>query len=396
VTSLTQHLNNEHITRCVSPELRLAALLSRPRLKPHQVDAARISATTIEPDQLYRLVIAHRIWPAVFCNVRDYFPDWLSASSFAHLKALYLANLEQNQHTFVLCGKILRDCREQTIEMRVLKGLPLAFNLYADIAKRHSNDIDLVIKERDLEAVDLILTAAGFQCPEFDRLSKKQKQIYWAGSKDITYRDKAGTMIELHVRLSIINVKAIDRYYQGLFDSTCVDKLAQLELIYLCFHGTQTLFHRLKWLTDIALYLESESPTFRRKLIEVALETGAMRALSVSWVLAGQLFDVAIPQAIAAYYHHDARCRVLVDQCLKQLSNPFAFGSLLFALKMWAYKPLIYQSNRESRDSFFSYLKPAPLDLEALPGLPQGLHFLYYLLRPALAVYRRLSHDYSR
>ena len=382
------------IKSVISPELRLAAFLSRPRLTPDQLDTVRGLAPTVDLDQLKSLVIEHHIWPCVYCNVRDHFPTWLSDSSFADLKTRYDASSMQNKGTFSLCGNILRLAKKHNIDIKILKGLPLAFRLYGDITKRHSGDIDLVIQPSDLDAIHLILTRVGFQCPLFEQLSDQQKQLYWRSCKDIAYIDNNGILIELHLRLTSLKIKSTDHYQQALFDgSTGGDNLVQLELIYLCWHGIHTLFHRLKWLTDIALYLELQPETSKQALIKVARELGALRQLNASWVLANRLFDTDVPQSVLTFYQQDAACRFLVSQSVRQLNQPKTTSSLYSALKIWLCRAVLNSSKKENFKDLVSAFRPTSVDLAAMPYLPHRMYFLYYLLRPALLIYRRLSSD---
>jgi len=378
-----------HMNRVLSPEIRFAALLSRPHLNSEQVALAAALTADVDFGKLHKLIIQHRIWPCVYCNVRDYLPGLLADSSFNYLKKLYYANVAQSQRSFALCGKLLRKFKENGVSLKILKGAPLAFKLYGDVSKRYSHDIDLVIRDTDITVANAILAREGFQAKGFEGLLPEQESLYWDGHKDIVYLDKFGTMIELHVRLSVDKLKITDQYFDALFNTNTPNNIAHLELIYLCWHGSQTLFHRLKWLVDIALYLELQPQTFREELVRVARDLRAFRMLSASWVLAHQVFDTDLPQEIFIFYEQDAACRILVTQCLIQFDNPKLPNSFASLMTTHFVGALLYQSKKELFSILLRHFKPNDNDRNVFPKLPHRLHFIYYLLRPFLVIYRR-------
>ena len=374
----------------ITPELKLAALLSRPKLSKAQVDTANILISKVTLSKFHNLIEPHRIWPCVYCNLRDYFPDLLSEASFSYLMKRYQQNTRQSQRSFDTCGKLLKGFKDLNLEVKVLKGLPLAFKLYGDISKRHSKDIDLIIKKVDLEAAHTVLTRFGFQCSQFEQLTERQKSFYYNSHKDITYYDKASTEIELHVRLDNQKTKLSDQYLQQLFMENSISDNNTIELIYLCWHGSYTLFHRLKWLVDITLYIEQKIQPCNEDLVNVAGRLGAIRPLTVSWVLCNKVFGTEIPPEISAFYQQDFASRILVSRCLKQLNNPKTIIPLHFKLENFICRTLLYQYKTEQINSILQGFKPTVLDFETFPGMPSRLFFLYFLLRPFLFIYRRI------
>lgn len=374
----------------VTTELRLVALLSLPHLCPAQVHQAGLLEGTADFNRVSELVTAHRIWPSVYCTLRDHLPHWLAKPSLGDLQSRYQINCIQSQRAFVISGHLLRACRAQHIPIKILKGAPLAFKLYGDITKRHSNDIDLVVRQADLDACHLILSRAGFQCFDFHALSEVQTHAYWRTNKDIVYRDATGALIELHVRLSVQHFNITDRYLDALFDATPASERAHLELLYLCLHGIRTLFHRLKWLTDIALYLNLQTEFSGQALIKVAKAKGAMRLLSASWVLSKLIFNIKVPGEIIAFYEKNAGCRLLVSQSLNHLNHPKPIGSLDRYLARMMCEPLMYPHKRNGIIPFFSRFQPTYEDMLTIK-LPAHLHALYYFMRPALVIYRRVT-----
>lgn len=377
--------------KMVTPELALAALLSRPRLNQEQRDAAARLLPNADLMTLHHLIRHHRIWPCVYVNLQAHFPDRLSNPALNFLVKKHQQNARQARRTFELCGRLLRRMKESGVEARVIKGAPLAFRLYGDITKRNAHDLDLVIPAQALETAHRILNEEGCTCAQFDALSEQQKALYLAAHKDFTYRDQTGTLIELHLRLSAFRIELTDFYLNNLFTTDARDDARAAELIYLCWHGCHTLFHRLKWLVDIALYLEQNYADDAEELINLACELKAMRILTVCWTLANLLFETKVPERIRAFYQHDLAARIVVARCLKQLNQPRTIQSLRFKVDRFCCEPLLYQDSAEKWGALTYKLKPTVVDLESFEGIPARLTFLYYLARPFLFLYRRFA-----
>lgn len=376
--------------KTVTPELALTALLSRPRLNQEQRDAAERLLQSADLMTLQHLIRHHRIWPCVHANLQAHFPERLSDPALRFLVKKHQQNARQARRTFELCGRLLRRMKESGVEARVFKGAPLAFRLYGDITKRNAHDLDLVIPAQALETAHRILTEEGCTCTQFDALSESQKALYLVAHKDIVYQSGT-TLIELHLRLLAFRTELTEHYLTTLFSQPPQEEKQAAELIYLCWHGSHTLFHRLKWLVDITLYLEQNFADNADGLINLACELKAMRILTVCWVLSNLIFETGVPERVSVFYQRDLAARMLVARCVKQLNQPKTIESLRFKLERLCCEPLLYQNGSEKCAALSYKFKPTALDFGTIENIPAGLSFLYYPIRPFLFFYRRLA-----
>ncbi len=380
----------------VSLELKLLAILSRPTLTDGQVKNALTLFQFIDFKFFRALLDQHRVWPCVYCNIRKHFPDLLPQALFNYLKKKHQQNMRQSQRQFDICGKLLCRFKELDVPVKVLKGIPLAFKLYGDISKRHSKDLDLVIKKENLNLAHDILTFFNFKCSDYEKITQEYKQYYFDTRKDITYCDDKGTIIELHIRLSPYPIKLTSYYSSSLFNHNSLNKNNPIEFVYLCWHGTYTLFHRLKWLVDIALYIEqyysqdSQDSQDTDKLIDLANKFGAMRILTVPWILANILYDIEIPARVLFFYKQDMTSRLITSQCLKTLNNPKNVSTICEVLETVFYNALLLKNWSEKGRGLWIKFTPIVNDREILAIIPAKLSFMYYLLRPFTVFYRRL------
>ena len=93
--------------------------------------------------------------------------------------------------------------REQQIDLRIFKGIPLAITAFQDPTLRDAGDIDLLVAEKDIFKAGEILESQGYVRFEPQaRLTPRRLRSYLAHQKDFSYEHPAtGMVIDLHWRL---------------------------------------------------------------------------------------------------------------------------------------------------------------------------------------------------
>lgn len=383
-----------HLAYLISPELKLAALLSRPTLSGAEIGQACVLLQSIDHSHFKALLDQHRIWPSVYLNIKDHFAAFVPADLLQYLAIKYRRNVSKNYQHLICYGELLHHFESAAIPMQILKGIPLAKKLYGDIAKRYAKDIDLIIPADRLSHAHELIMGLGYTCEIFDRLSEYQQVIYLKSLKDIAYTGKTGVRLELHVRPCQYATVLSQHYARQLFDKTGLEDTSHDELIYLCWHGTQTFYHRLKWLLDIVLYIEQLQARNQLKvdsLTALAGQLNAMRPLTVSWVLANLLYATPLPEPIADFYHRDKVTRRLIRKSLTLLAMSqtqswrFRFDAYFYARLIpqgWADKRLILKGVFTPNIDDINLLSALPVKLAALHSVLQPFVFLYTRLRP--------------
>ncbi|MEI6385674.1 MAG: nucleotidyltransferase family protein [Spirochaetota bacterium] len=382
-----------HLKKLISPELKLAALLSKPTMTASQIGQSLELINSIDITRFRALLDQHRIWPCVYINIRDHFVTLFPDDLFAYLHKKFQQNIRQSNQHFITYGELLHLFKSADIPVRTLKGIPLAKKLYGDIVKRHSHDIDLIIPADQINKAHEKLMNTGYGCEVYDQLSKYQRLIYLKSVKDITYTSKAGVMLELHVRPCQYST-ALSKYYtRQLFDGTALEDKSNYELIYLCWHGTQTFYHRLKWLVDIALYIgqmEAHNQLNVDGLVRLARQLDSMRSLTVSWVLANTLYETTLPALIIDFYHKDRITRILINNSLNFLNMSEKSSSKRFRYEKYFYARLISQGWPDKRLFLIGTFTPNVEDIKLLSVIPDKLGILHYLVQPLAFFYTRL------
>jgi hypothetical protein len=372
----------------ISIELQAVALLSLPQLSIDEVDATSSLLKRVNFEHLQALINQHRTHPCIYHNIRQHFIKQVPASFLLSLKNKYIKNKMRNTKQLGICANLNQLFQDKNISIHFFKGLSLSKVLYHDIALRNNNDIDVLISKSDLEQANSILNSMGFYAHEFDALDDEWRNVYFKVHKDIGYTNQEGLLIELHIELSIPIIAEMGDYKNEL---QCRDKLFQTklsidELFYLCWHGSHTLFHRLKWLVDIKLYIEKlESYIYDRN----TYTGGRARILVCSLYLLAAIYRTPLPEKATAFYKKDWLCRMMIKTCLQGLDNPVYVNSGSFAIKRHLVDIFVFKSAKYKLTILLCKLRPTILDYSSVNFLSPRWLFLIYPLRPFLAFKRK-------
>ena len=173
-------------------------------------------------------------------------------------RATQLHNLQQ----LALLKRIVTELDKNDLSFFVLKGLPLAQQLYGDIGLRPSSDIDLLIRQNDFAQVHHLFIHIGFQAI---RPSKKICHGFYLWQKDMTYtHPKHPIKIDLHWRFdrnpswNQIDFEALWQQHEIVtLSGVNIPVLGKHDnLLYLCQHGAKHGWSTLKWLQDIVDFCE--------------------------------------------------------------------------------------------------------------------------------------------
>jgi hypothetical protein len=224
------------------------------------------------------------------------------ANVTASLAASYQQALVTNSSLLRAQQAIISTLSSNGIQAIPLKGPSLALRLYGNLGLRPINDIDLLIRRRDIARLDQILQRHGYH-----PLGARAKWMGYAAllHADLAYRAPQGAKIEMHWELTHQPIYRIGLRANSAWVRTriltlmgnnmpCLD--AADELRFLCLHCTVdhrlTMGHpmelariRLIWLVDIAQLIQSlpadwSWSTFTNETIALRLATPILIALA--------------------------------------------------------------------------------------------------------------------
>ncbi len=309
-----------------SPEFALAVACCRASFTGDDPSRIREPAQKVDWPRFVRVARFHRVqglvWSALGASavtVPAEAAESLSSDSskIAATNLRILVEARELRSRFELLG----------IDLLFVKGLTLAALAYPNPLLKMGWDMDVLIRDGDLERAAAELEARGYALVEpADRAKliswhRSEKESVWCRPDELLY-------LELHTRLAdnrrLIPGIGIDssRREVEVAAGFCLPTLAEDELFaYLCVHGASSLWFRLKWITDIAAMLHRAAPDTIVRLYRQAEKLGAGRAVAQALLLADSLYETLGGTALRSELGRSAVARRLAAIALRQLAD---------------------------------------------------------------------------
>jgi hypothetical protein len=291
----------------LSPEFRLAVAATvwpQSAERNQYMEAALVSA--IDWDLFLRIVRRHRIDGLAFHALSAATAPWPDET---RLKLQAAAQRQANK-SLPYAAETIRVCRllqAGGIQVACLKGATLSMLAFGDLGLRHSRDIDLLISPGDALRADEVLSAAGYALEmPIGPHSLSQKTHWIEHRKHFEYKERSkGIPLELHWRLfdnqsffaAVTEPSAwVDVPILG---TTFLCTLSGPDLLlYLCVHGANHMWFRLKWLADVQALLRQAGIESIQRLQEDARTRGCERAVAQTLALLQLLYGFPSPELV--------------------------------------------------------------------------------------------------
>lgn len=282
-----------------SPEFEL--VLACLRWPQNTVDGDRIRALAEQPidwAHLVEILRHHKVTPLFLHNFEAFASGTMPWEIASTLRAECVTNadicLRRASHLVTL----QRLFREQYVDLRIFKGIPLAITAYQDPTLRDAGDIDLLISKKAIFRAGEIMRELGYA--RFEpraRLTPRRLRSYLAHQKDFSYEHpSAGVVIDLHWRLfrnpflpSNAGIDEVGTAWLNLGTERIATLPTPRLLVYLCVHGALDGWLRLKWLADIGALLHTMSGDELAEAAALAKEQQALPQFSAALLLCRQM-----------------------------------------------------------------------------------------------------------
>ena len=336
------------------------------------------------------MVELHRLTPIVFHNLAEYAKDVVPPAILLRLEketaAKGMAAL-QNLSELLRLQKLFS---EAAIDLRILKGIPLAIVAYGDPGLRESGDIDLLIKEKDIaKAHDLLIRQGYLREEPHGELTPRRFEYYVAHFKDfVYYHPVTGHAVELHWRLTRnrampgalpANPESSSWVNSGSARIHCLgfDDL----FLYLCVHGALDGWMRLKALADIVSLCREMPASELERLAEQANRTGVLPELSATLLLANRVFGVNIASSGMLPASHGTVARILKFSWFAISSNDYQLQREDITGQQWVQYELGLRTGMYYRWQVLQRVFFRTRVWSAV-NLPDSLFLLYPLISP--------------
>lgn len=372
-------------------------------------DTAKIQNLLLRPvdwDLFLQLALHHRVYPLVYKTLSQLNNPAVPDNVLDYLRQKYLENIMQ---ALTMTGETVRmiKCFESHgIHAVVLKGAPLAWRLYGDIAIRPSRDIDILVPPEELERAKLILGNEGYQGaePEYPGQDLTPRQIHMLSKAfphgfHVSYRHSMKNVyLEVHWKLANKVTLPLPTERNTKIIEVAGSRLPVLSdemwLLYLMSHGAGHAWFRLRWLVDIAKFTQQGDLDWEKTAF-MAKKFGLQSILHQSLILANGLLDAPVPPNLQSVAAHDRSAWRLSNTAINVFLSVADIEMRRNNDQHPSYWPRIYNFHvRRGWKNKFNYLlrelfRPTINDIKVIT-LPDRLFGLYYVVRPFAFLYRRL------
>ena len=214
------------------------------------------------------------------------------------------------------------------IRTQVLKGVAVAMLAFGRLGLRFNHDIDLLVARPDIPAGVSVLEKAGYVRIEPAADASEHEVEQWIRThKDLVFRHAShGSIVELHWRLFD------NRYLLPDFASAEAETVSlpggmtlqalprERALLYMCVHGAEHAWSRLKWLADVGAMLQAGGDGAAERLYALAETHHVHRAAAQAILLCGRLFGAPVPARVLADARSDRRIRILEQVALHSMT----------------------------------------------------------------------------
>jgi hypothetical protein len=306
------------------PEIALLLACTRARLDPIAASRIRDLACAVRDwSAVLELGRRHRLVPLLHTHLNaiaaDVLPDVVSAA----LREEFTANAARNLALTVELLAITALLDSHGIRALPYKGPALAQCIYGSLAARQMKDLDILLRPEDLDRVVSILAARDYApvtpvLPAARRLGLEHQCVLTRPSDE--------TIIELHwsvVPRAMSPPVALDDLWPQRLSTALLGRMVpspshEDTLVILCIHGSKHQWARLEWICGVAELLRAK-PIDWIKVLARAQQWHATRMLSTGLLLAADLLDAPVPDALVATARRDAQVGALAAKVLERL-----------------------------------------------------------------------------
>jgi hypothetical protein len=214
------------------------------------------------------------------------------------------------------------------------KGPTLAVQAYGDLSLRSFSDLDILVRGEDVVLAREVLLSEGYVSP-LKLTSAQFGALIREGYNDELYRSRDGVQVELHWRFAPAyfgfdaDLPGLwQRSEQVLLQGERLSALGREDLlIMLCVHGARHAWAGLEGIVAVAELIRRTPNMDWASVAERADHGGVARMVRLGVLLAMELVDARVPEAVATRVRADLRLPGLVAQVRSALFEEESAGA---------------------------------------------------------------------
>jgi len=290
-----------------SPEMKFLFAAARPFMTEDEGRGLRdLSASVRDWREFAALIQRHRLPGLVFANLKRFARDELPPLLYQSLRQQAKRNRLREMAACAEITRLNRMLRAKNIPVIFLKGPPLSMQLYGGLGFRHSRDLDILIPPKDIDAATQALKANGYKLQDENSIPAiRQRRAFLHWFHHFEYINPAnGDLLELHWKLMENSFLLLPG-----FEQTAMERAASMDFgnetinvlswpdnfLYLCAHGANHGWFRLKWLCDIAAFFRHPQTHDWERVAAETSRLGLERPVAQAAELSNRLLGAPVP-----------------------------------------------------------------------------------------------------
>jgi hypothetical protein len=225
---------------------------------------------------------------------------------------------------------ILEEFSRADVESVPVKGPVVSLRAYGDAAVRSFDDLDLLVRQRDISKAAQNMVAMGFE----SKVHFSAMQTGMIPGEYVFRRPGTPRIVELHTEQTFRHYprpmrieELFKRKTQVHLDGRKVPALClEDELVLNCIHGAKDFWVRLMWVSDVAAMVTNHPELDWERTRRAAADVGAERMLHVGVRLGASLLGAKVADEMAAEIEQDATSKELCDEVSRWL--PYGIDGL--------------------------------------------------------------------
>lgn len=373
-----------------SKELHFLLMLLREENTSEEI----IPLKELDWNYFLEVVKHHRVCPLIYIRLKDKsdaVPPHVIEALFQEYKKNIFKMLQLTGEMETL-DKVFN---ENNIETLFLKGPPVAYDLFGDISLRMSKDLDILVKEEELEKTENILFSLGY---EKEEISTVLNEIKWRRHHIVYYHPKKKIQVEIHWRLHPPSIKRIrfeelwSRKREKQITNYPISFMGKEDLpLFLISHGARHGWFRLRWLKDIDQMIRKKDINYVH-FKKLAVKHQQKDLAGQAFQLANLFFQTPVHEEIQGIVN-TKRANRLAEKALPFIKEMVQLHVQSKPKNLEkSYKNYLFSIKTKRKKCRFLIMSFYPNSLdERTFRLPKSLYFLYFLLRPFLWLWRKLK-----
>lgn len=389
--SFLSHFASSPINWSLEFELLCYCAQTNPNSEQKRYIEQLTEAENIDWNKLIELAFLHQVAPLLYYPLKRYLPKQIPQPILDAFDIYYQKHKSKNELLTQELLEILQALDEKKIIAVPFKGPLIAHQLYGDTALRSFRDLDFLIQEADISSVIEILKIRNYHV-HYDLSVKQQKAFWQYAGQDIFHRQDKKISVEPHWAFAPTTL-AIDICYAELFQRIERKNLKNVPiysftpedtLIILCIHGSKELWGRLKWICDIAEFINAYPRLHWQTVLTRATQQGCLRMVYLGLLLAHRIFDSPLDKDVKQQLHRDKVTEKLAQRVCMQLASENIKNIDVYQLTTFRW--LMRERWRDRRHYYWRTLTTPRARHFRLLKLPDTLSWGYYPIK--------LAHDY--